>query len=104
MNSYALQSSLSPNGLAGTHALSMITKLYDRAFDLPAEQFANIRNRYEWLRKTELYRNGRMKKTFEKRQCLDRLEEEMSSMTRIVHAMKVDLSFPRDQVPKTRIP
>jgi len=76
----------------------MIAKSYDKTFDLPlpAEQFANIRNRYEWLRKTELYRNGRMKKTFETRQCLDRLEEAMSSMTSTVHTMKVNLSFSRD--------
>ena len=76
----------------------MITKPYDRAFELPlsAEQFASIRNRYEWLRKTELYRNGRMKKTFETKQCLDRLEQEMSSMTDTVHTMKVNLSFSKD--------
>src|SRR2546428_14165923 len=76
----------------------MITKPYDRAFELPlsAEQFASIRNRYEWLRKTELYRNGRMKKTFETKQCLDRLEQELSSMTDTVHTMKENLSFSND--------
>jgi hypothetical protein len=76
----------------------MIAKSYDKSFDLPlpAEQFANIRNRYEWLRKTELYRNGRAKKLFETRQCLDRLGEVMSSMTRTVHSMKVNLGFPRE--------
>src|SRR2546427_12631384 len=76
----------------------MITKPYDRAFELPlsAEQFASIRNRYEWLRKTELYRNGRAKKTFEAKQCLDRLEQEMSSMTHTVHTMQADLCFSKD--------
>src|SRR5438309_11727042 len=80
----------------------MITKPYDKAFELPlsAEQFASIRNRYEWLRKTELYRNGRMKKTFETRQCLDPLEQEMSSMTDTVHTMKVDLCNSKD--PETK--
>ena len=76
----------------------MITKPYDRAFELPlsAEQFASIRNRYEWLRKTELYRNGRAKKTFETKQCLDRLEQEMSTMIDTVHTMKVNLGFSKD--------
>ena len=76
----------------------MITKPYDRAFELPlsAEQFASIRNRYEWLRKTELYRNGRAKKTFETKQCLDRLEQEMSTMIDTVHTMKVSRGFSKD--------
>ncbi len=76
----------------------MIAKSYDKSFDfpVPADQFANIRNRYEWLRKTELYRNGRSKKTFDTRQCLNRLEEAMSSMTSTVHTMKLNIGFPRD--------
>src|SRR5437879_12238177 len=98
-NSFSRHSYISTNDLPPlTHAPSMITKPYDRAFELPlsAEQFASIRNRYEWLRKTELYRNGRMKKTFETKQCLARLETEMSSMTDTVHTMKVNLGFSKD--------
>src|SRR3989442_12947785 len=37
-----------------------------------------------------------MKKTYETRQCLDRLEQEMSSMTDTVHTMKVNLGFSKD--------
>ncbi len=76
----------------------MTTKLYDAAFDLSItpEQFANIRSRYEWLRKTDLYRAGRAKRSFDMKQCLDRLEAGMSSLTRTVHRMKLNLNFPRD--------
>src|SRR5207245_10651581 len=98
-NSFSRYSYISTNDLwPRTHAPSMITKPYDRAFELPlsAEQFASIRNRYEWLRKTELYRNGRAKKTFETKQCLDRLEQEMSTMVYTVHTMKVNLGFSKD--------
>ncbi len=76
----------------------MTTKLYDSAFDasITPEQFTNIRSRYEWLRKTDLYRANRAKRTFDPKECLDRLAAEMSSLTRTVHRMRLNLNFPRE--------